>query len=453
MVRPRRGGRLGADSLRLDLGAAEACQCLRPRGMPFPILWPCLLVLPWLGLRAWRDVSENGFRLVPGASDDGDGLCDWLHRHLQAAAGLAEDKPLTFGMLLNDSDTGRNPVGIDLQMMTTNVSTARPMRVPRELDGHAFDPVDLRKVLPAVVVRWLEREGKAEGNRVRFPAEDKIPVLLGFRLSLSFPLLFTAVRLAAPALETRSSDPVVHWFSDGGIASNFPVHLFDAWVPRRPTFALSFAPFPLGPDGKILPGESDIGLPPAPSEPRLPRWVDIRGMGGFVGQMLDTMQNGRDVLQSELPGFSDRVYEARLDKDAGEGGLNLAMDMRTIQRLQGRGARVGEAIGRTFDWDQHFFTRYLVAMQQLEQGLVGGEAEGKSIQQGGLLDSFSERRERFAAGDVGARDLFGRNRSWLPAAGTATWNLVESAQGWTAFGRYVGDRPRPRPVMRLVPHV
>jgi hypothetical protein len=176
-------------------------------------------------------------------------------------------------------------------------------------------------------------------------------------------------------------------------------------------------------------------------------------MGGFVGQMLDTMQNWRDTLQSELPGFADRVYEARLDKAAGEGGLNLAMDAETIGRLRDRGARVGRAIDATFDWDQHFFTRYLVAMQQLEEGLVGNAAPGPPVGDRGLEDSFGERRERFTAGDIGARELFGHDKAWLGSAGAATWDLVEAARAWTKFGRYVGNAPRPQPAMRLVPRV
>jgi hypothetical protein len=176
-------------------------------GFLLPILWPTLFAVPSIGLRAWRDLSENGFGLVPGASDGDDGLCDWLHRHIQAAAGLPDDQPLTFGMLLRDLGKDGRPVEIDLQMMTTNLSTARPMRVPRELDGYAFNPPDLHGVLPSKVLALLEREGKLEGDVIRLPAEDRFPVLLGFRLSLSFPLLFTAVRLAAPALETKNQIP------------------------------------------------------------------------------------------------------------------------------------------------------------------------------------------------------------------------------------------------------
>jgi predicted acylesterase/phospholipase RssA len=35
-----------------------------------------------------------------------------------------------------------------------------------------------------------------------------------------------------------------NWFSDGGIASNFPIHFFDAWLPRRPTFGVNLVSLP-----------------------------------------------------------------------------------------------------------------------------------------------------------------------------------------------------------------
>lgn len=422
-------------------------------GLVLSLTWPLLWALPSVGIRAWGDLSRNAFGLVPGSSSEGDALCDWLHRHIQAAAGLPDDRPLTFGMLRHDRSADGTPVAVDLQMMTTDVSTARPTRVPRDLEGYAFDPADLEDVLPAPVLGWLLAEGTPQGRLVMLPEPDKLPVLLGFRMSLSFPLLFTAVPLYAPVAETLDPDPVVHWFSDGGIGSNFPIHFFDAWVPRRPTFALSFAPFPLDREGRILMDESDVGLPPPPNGSRLPRWVRVESMGAFVSQMLDTMQSWRDTMQSEIPGFRDRVYEARLDKEAGEGGLNLGMDAATIERLQSRGERVGQAIVNTFHWEQHFFTRYLVLMQQLELGLVGGEAVRPGGRRSGVGEAFGGWRERFSAADVGAAELFGRPRAWLPPAGAATWDLVEAAERWADFGGYLTDQPRPRPVMRVIADV
>ena len=420
-------------------------------GILTSLAWPLLFAPASIAMTGWSDLSENGFGLVSGSTQDEEALCDWLHRHIQTAAGLPADRPLTFGMLRAHPATDGEPARIGLQMMTTNLSTSRPMRLPKDLAGYSFAADDLDGVLPAPVIRWLERKGTREGGLFRLPGEDDLPVLLAFRLSLSFPLLFTAVRLWAAAPETLKSDPAAHWFSDGGITSNFPIHFFDAWMPRRPTFSLSFSPFPVGPDGRLLADESDLGLPPEPNGSRLPRWVDVRGMGGFGAQILETMQNWRDTLQSELPGFRDRVYEARLDKDAGEGGLNLAMDVGTIQRLQDRGGRVGTAIADTFDWDQHFFNRYVVAMQQLENGLLGGESRGR--ERGGVHGAFSGRRDRFKAGDVGAVELFGHDALWLRSAGEATWTLVTAAERWADFGRYVSDIPRPQPVMRIIPEV
>jgi hypothetical protein len=420
-------------------------------GFALPLLWPLVLAVPSLAVHAWRDLSQHGFGLVPGSSEDGDALCDWLHHHIQAAAGLPADQPLTFGMLRDATALDGKPVGIELRMMTTNLSIARPMRVPDELEGYAFAPADLEGVLPAKVLKWMRDNGTPDGSNFRLPP-DKIPVLLGFRLSLSFPLLFTALRLYAVPLETPGEPPVAHWFSDGGIGSNFPVHFFDAWVPTRPTFALSFAPLPLDRAGRLPQDETDIGLPPGANDVRFPRWTPLGDMGAFLGQVADTMQNWRDTMQSELPGFRDRVYEARLDKRAGEGGLNLGMDEATIGRLQDRGRRIGEAIVQTFDWKQHYFTRYLVAMQQLEVGLVG-TVGGHPLLRRGLLGALEGRVADFAVGNVGAAELFGRDANWLLPAGAASWNLVQGATAWTEFGHYVSDQPRPRPSMRIVPDI
>jgi hypothetical protein len=103
--------------------------------------------------------------------------------------------------------------------------------------------------------------------------------------------------------------------------------------------------------------------------------------------------------------------------------------------------------------DQHFFTRYLVAMQQLELGLLGGEVPGTSISRSGVEAAFAERRKGFTVGDVGAGELFGRDAAWLPGAGAATWELIELARKWAGFGRFVSDQPRPHPVTRVVPDV
>ena len=107
-----------------------------------------------------------------------------------------------------------------------------------------------------------------------FPRPDGLPILVATRMSLSFPLLISAVPLYAvdspcrttistegrSALADRAPGPDaeenadavaapsfdVNWFSDGGLTANLPVHFFDSPLPTRPTFAIDLAPFAPG---------------------------------------------------------------------------------------------------------------------------------------------------------------------------------------------------------------
>jgi predicted acylesterase/phospholipase RssA len=72
-----------------------------------------------------------------------------------------------------------------------------------------------------------------------------LPVIVATRMSLSFPLLFKSRALYAEDYEIfrivrgLGAKPERRirriWMSDGGISSNFPIHLFDAPLPTRPT--------------------------------------------------------------------------------------------------------------------------------------------------------------------------------------------------------------------------
>src|SRR4051812_48408139 len=87
------------------------------------------------------------------------------------------------------------------------------------------------------------------------PAED-LPVAFAARLSLSFPVLISAVplysikvdafsrRVEGTRLRLEVADLKKNWFSDGGICSNFPIHFFDHWLPTRPTFGISLGEMP-----------------------------------------------------------------------------------------------------------------------------------------------------------------------------------------------------------------
>ena len=87
----------------------------------------------------------------------------------------------------------------------------------------------------------------------RLPDAADLPVIVATRMSLSFPLLIAAVPLWSVSYRKRAPDDAAQppgapqyeklWFSDGGLASNFPVHLFDAPLPGRPTFAINLGSF------------------------------------------------------------------------------------------------------------------------------------------------------------------------------------------------------------------
>src|SRR4029078_5745065 len=93
-----------------------------------------------------------------------------------------------------------------------------------------------------------------------FPAPDDMPVVVAARMSLSFPLLISAVPVRALDMKSKGTrealDAVengrpaarplvadVCWFSDGGIGSNLPVPFFATPLPTRPTFAIDLDGF------------------------------------------------------------------------------------------------------------------------------------------------------------------------------------------------------------------
>ena len=101
--------------------------------------------------------------------------------------------------------------GIDLQVMTTNVTHRRPHRMPWSSREFLFDPAELRLLFPERVVTWMEAhpapvgEGRSTDRMRRrldalaplrpLPEPDDLPVVVAARMSLSFPLLIAAVPL------------------------------------------------------------------------------------------------------------------------------------------------------------------------------------------------------------------------------------------------------------------
>lgn len=350
-------------------------------------------------------------------------LTEWLHQTLQALAGKPEAEPLTFGDLRdaprydNEPDSG---FSINLQVITTGISHREPRTLPFENKNFWFKEDEFGRLFPASVVDWMIRNGAGKPLVVngetyhQLPKGDDFPVLVATRMSLSFPLLISAVPLHEPAgwarradaplaegaeededAETQEVDADEHtvlesteglasggrrrtsevtamricWFSDGGISSNFPIHLFDAGLPLWPTFAINLLYPPPDPAVRrktaqevppkeleaavFLPGSNNQGWKHA-HHPIASSWAP-KEVAGFLFGIIGTMQNWRDLLQSRAPGHRDRIVHVSLQGT--EGGMNLVMPAPVLERIAKKGSIAGQRFA-AFSFENHYWVRW-----------------------------------------------------------------------------------------------
>lgn len=341
-------------------------------------------------------------------------LTTWLADAIDYVAGRdIQAAPLSFADLKANravgEDSGKD-VSISLRMVTSNLSHREPYLLPFDERGiFLFHEDDMRRFFPERVVTYLIQEAPAP-NRIILPPGchflpkgDKLPVIVATRLSLSFPFLLCAIPLytirstafqeknqadkeGRPFQFEMSKHFQKNWFSDGGISSNFPIHFFDAWSPRRPTFGVNLMAIQpdakeKGPDSAAPSGDDtnagtdahgdkvhafeEIYLPRA-NETGWPQWNPVEGLPAFVGAIFSTAQNFRDNMQTRLPSYRERIVQIWLEPH--EGGLNLAMSKETIQGIEDKGRQAGEKLSQ-FDFQQHRWVRFLVLMAELEKGL------------------------------------------------------------------------------------
>lgn len=366
-----------------------------------------------------RRVGNNAFGLCRGIGDPakqasrGSGAPDdasavggaqplttWLADLIDEIAGRGDaGMPLTFGDL-----EGRGPgdtsvpeaSAIRLRMMTTNLTHGRPYQLPFDSRAYYYDPSEMRRFFPERIVAWMDAHSEQYGLTVfrTLPDPADLPVVVAARLSLSFPLLVSAVPLYAvdwtlesnKRLRAAGALPELErcWFSDGGVCSNFPVHLFDGPIPSRPTFAINLRPF--HPDHPPDPHDeaNNVWMVKTNGEGNHEEWVRFEqresalSVVHFLGRIVDTMQNWVDNTQLRVPGYRDRV--AHISVQGHEGGLNLDMDAGLVGRLSARGGAAGAKLrdrftgrdpGSALDWDNHRWVRYRSTMTLLERYLDG----------------------------------------------------------------------------------
>ncbi|MHC2722453.1 patatin-like phospholipase family protein [Bradyrhizobium diazoefficiens] len=395
------------------------------------VVW-CVSTVTMIGrqwLPAWR---RNGYGICTGLSSadptaierqNFEGLTQWMHRAIQEAAGRSVDgEPLTFGQLwslqgpgddLSQEISPHSPREIELAMIASDISRNRTVQLPfLETPSPLYIEAGILKdYFPPSVVDWMKKHRGDYDKRVeqrsdvvRLPKPQDLPVVFGARLSLSFPVLLSALPLMTPDFAkgkgTLGYIPLRRvWFSDGGLTSNFPVHFFDSPIPSRPTFCLNLVDFDAEAPNVVLTDSSDdedatsfaageastkpIAQPRAASRmaanrPEIRMAVDPApnddvwgfvsiakgnqfvpapftafdttpgtGVLSFAATLVNTARYWSDNQMLLAPGIRDRVVNIALRDD--EGGLNLDMSAKVIADLDWRGRAAGMLIAARFD--------------------------------------------------------------------------------------------------------
>lgn len=434
----------------------------------------------------------SGLSAKTGKAASTPGLTEWLHQILQETAGLPMDEPLIFQHLWDAPrypDEPTSAQAINLRMITTCISHHEPRSLPFDNSTFWFRRDEFAMLFPANVVAWMVAQSgpcrSVDGiDYYQLPSRGQMPVLVAMRMSLSFPLLISAVPLheaevRGPAPHLAATDPAVPatpldsmdsltsggksgrsdirkfrpcWFSDGGISSNFPIHLFDAPLPRWPTFAINL----------VYPGTPDVGAGSAPPAPIALPQDNNRGwqttyqsiarpgalgeISSFVGAILATMQNWRDLLQARAPGQRDRIVPVSLTSK--EGGMNLNMRQKTLDAIAAKGTAAGLAFAE-FSFANHHWIRWrnLASALQRYTIKVAEGMTGEPVEPGDAAI-----RETVLSGEPEPPSYKFSSDKRRQGAEALIAALIEQGADWKANGPdFTAGAPRPLPQMQITP--
>jgi len=373
----------------------------------FPAILCALAIAAIFGaMRVARAIRGNQMGLCTGLEQkrlfrtSKPGLTDWLHGVVQSLGGLPLDRPLLFSDLWDAERYPDEPASqhaISLQMIATGLSHSEPRSLPFDNGLFWFLREDFDRLFPKAVVDWMVKADpspRVMGARTyyRLPVGGALPIVVAARMSLSFPILISAIplyeadhRAAKRAMAALSAAPTetppppeaetltvggtttvaedadvpfrICWFSDGGISSNFPLHLFDGPLPRWPTFAINLV-YSKTSDG----GADQVYLPTENNKAWQRRYVDFANrfalseVASFLFAIIGTMQNWRDLLQARAPGHRDRIVHVPLTSE--EGGLNLNMGKKVLDSIAAKGTLAGVELVAKFDFNNHYWVRW-----------------------------------------------------------------------------------------------
>jgi predicted acylesterase/phospholipase RssA len=460
---------------------------------------------------ALHDIAANDYGLCSGfhtgsqddPRQDEPPLTEWLYGYLNKLAGLPRDRPLTFGDLWGaeytrylkatpaqrrrDWATPPEPA-IELEVMSTCVSLGRPFRLPDFSGRHGefrFRRAEMARLFPDAVVTWMEANSVAsswEGFQ-KMPHPADLPVIVAVRMSLSFPILFSAVPLYSRDKRRVGPDgtplpPEPCWFSDGGITSNFPMHLFegDEPIPRWPVFGLNLRQ-PRSDDDPLNPRHRTTIVNTNQHDELHTAWwtrweADPHArtnLGGFLGGILNAAQNWSDNLQATMPGFRERI--AHIHLSTAEGGINLNMPEAAITAIAGAGEEAAKGLNELFlrneitpskggtpvTWGNYRWWRFRSFMAALQPVLTRFAARLDE------KDDFARLLDEARAMDAAISYEWNRNEETRKKARAAALDGVaaiqEVVESWDAENAaaertdYEKGAPQPRPLLRVSPRI
>jgi Patatin-like phospholipase len=451
-------------------------------------------------LRIARVTRSNLLGLCNGRSTrrligkDQPALTDWLHTVLQSLSGKPIDQPLIFADLWGANRFEGEPItdrAITLQMITTDVSHHEPRTLPFENATFWFRRDQFDKLFPREVVDWMVNQAPppdrvAGVDYYLLPQAGNLPVIVGMRMSLSFPLLISAVPLHEPKTRVRadlgdesaadteqvappgksmleSADLLtsggkhnsstitefrVCWFSDGGVSSNFPIHLFDGPLPVWPTFAINIV-YPDTADNEDS-KPPDVFLPTGNNQgwqrsyKAIAKRIALQELGGFIFGLISTMQNWRDLLQSRAPGHRDRIVHISLTGQ--EGGMNLNMPQRVLDGISRKGTDAGEAL-EGFSFANHFWIRWRNLASALQRYTI---KVAESVDSQPIIPAYRGAHQTAATGMPPPPSYPFRSQDRQLGAEKLLHDLTVQGQDWKDSGPDLTiGAPRPLPQLQI----
>ena len=368
---------------------------------------------------SWRDklarLFDSAAQVLPRRTVDAN-LTDWLTQSMADLAGLPAEEVLRFGHLWSGGEyTPGDPDGagcraandprlrsVNLELMSTELIRRAPYRFPLPVadtgDELYFNPADRVGVLPRRVIAAMTQGTQPRPVRSLtsatmlslhpFPQPWDLPVVFATRASLALPGLFQALRLyelregsmpvrtefgeriAGPdgadlrfPLNQLGAEPVAQelWLTDGGVTSNFPIHMFDSPLPMWPTVGIDLATHPAGA------AHQDVYLMGDARAVKQLATPLKSPMSSFIASVIGTGLQWRDNAQLQMPAFQSRIAVVR--QRSNEGGNNLFMTRTDIASLALRGVVAGMRLRRRFasdaQWQRQQWLRIRVAGQNV----------------------------------------------------------------------------------------